>query len=581
MLDSIFISGPLPSAVERGVYQLPLVALSYIVASFASFAALSLAQQVTTAKTRREKRLLQSGGAFAMGAGIWSMHFIGMLSYKMDMVVQYDPWLTLLSMLFAIAASYVALKIVARRALSYRQLAIGAVLMGIGICGMHYTGMAAMKMDAYLRYIPFIFLLSVAIAISASAAALWIAFTLARHASLYRYFFQVGAALVMGAAICGMHYTGMAAAVFVPFLRCRYDPFQDFHALAIAIAIITGIVLLLALGVGFYRQAQTEARLMNSENRLRLMLDGALDAIVGMDQTGIITEWNRRAEILFGWPAAEAAGKKLSELIIPPEFRARHEEGMRRFLADGTGPILNRQIEVEALDRNGRLIPVELAVAYQKLYDGSYHFTAFVRDITERRRAEEDRRRYTKSLEDSNRELDDFAYIASHDLKEPLRGMHNFAKFMLQDYSSKLDADGVNMLNTIARLSRRMDEMLTSLLDYSRVGRTETSVRETDLNQLAHDALAFHAIKIKETGTIVEIPQPLPVIVCDHVRITEVYNNLIGNALKYSDGGERKIELGWTRSHPDRPGEAVFYVRDNGIGIDKKNLDGVFKIFRR
>src|SRR5262245_38085183 len=144
MLDSFFIYGPPPPGTETGVYQSPLVVLSYIVATFASYTALSLAQQLVGASEAKEKRLLHLGGAFAMGAGIWSMHFIGMLSYKMDMVVTYDPGLTLLSMLIATGFSYGVLAIIAKEKHTLLPVLIGAVLLGFGICGMHYTGMAAM-----------------------------------------------------------------------------------------------------------------------------------------------------------------------------------------------------------------------------------------------------------------------------------------------------------------------------------------------------------------------------------------------------------------------------------------------------
>ncbi len=248
MLSYFFVT-EIPSNVEKGVYQLSLVILSYVVASFASYTALVLAQHLVGAQSIKEKRLAHWGGAFAMGAGIWSMHFIGMLSYKMQMAVSYDPWLTILSMLVAIAVAYEVLGIVARERLTMRQILEGAVLLGLGICSMHYVGMAAMKMDASLLYIPSIFLLSVLIAIAASGAALWIAFTLARLSSKFRHMLQIGAALVMGAAICGMHYTGMWASVMIPFANCRYDPDQDFDILALTIAVVTSIILSIALGL--------------------------------------------------------------------------------------------------------------------------------------------------------------------------------------------------------------------------------------------------------------------------------------------------------------------------------------------
>jgi signal transduction histidine kinase/CheY-like chemotaxis protein len=278
MLEHFFIFGDLPLTMEKGSYQLPLVVLSYIVASFASYVALALAQQMASTESNRERNFLHWGGAFAMGAGIWSMHFIGMLSYKMRMKVEYDPSLTLLSMLIAIAVAYGVLAIVARERLSVWQIFVGAVLLGSGICAMHYTGMAAMQMDANLYYIPSIFALSVAISIGASAAALWISFTLARHISKYRDLFAFGAALIMGAAICGMHYTGMWASVMVPFAQCRYDPNQNFDILALSIAGITSLILGMALATGIYKKSQAEFQLKATLNEVIIAKKVAEDA---------------------------------------------------------------------------------------------------------------------------------------------------------------------------------------------------------------------------------------------------------------------------------------------------------------
>jgi PAS domain S-box-containing protein len=244
MLDSFFLAAPPPNA-ETGVYQIPLVVLSYIVASFASYVALSLSRQLVQAQTDTDKRFAHWGGAFALGSGIWSMHFIGMLSYKMRMALSYDPFLTILSLSVAVAVAYAVLTVVSRERLTVPQLIFSAILLGFGICAMHYIGMAAMNMDADLRYVPSVFMLSVAIAIAASGAALWIAFNLARLHNKYRRFLQIGAAMVMGAAICGMHYTGMAAAIFIPFAECRYDPGQSFVFLTVAVTVLPVALLVL------------------------------------------------------------------------------------------------------------------------------------------------------------------------------------------------------------------------------------------------------------------------------------------------------------------------------------------------
>ncbi|CAH0165082.1 Sensor protein TorS [Massilia sp. Bi118] len=195
-----------------GHYETPLVLISILVAIAASYAALSLAGRVSESRGRAVVAWV-FGGAIAMGSGIWAMHFVGMLAFRLPIPIAFDLTLTLASLLLPIAASCLALWQVSRAELGPTRLAVSAVLMGIGINAMHYTGMAAMRMEPGIVYDPWLFALSVAIAIAASGLALWIAFRL-RHNVPHVWLPRVGAAVVMGAAIVGMHYTGMAAASF-------------------------------------------------------------------------------------------------------------------------------------------------------------------------------------------------------------------------------------------------------------------------------------------------------------------------------------------------------------------------------
>ncbi|APR39104.1 putative bifunctional diguanylate cyclase/phosphodiesterase [Paraburkholderia sp. SOS3] len=201
-------------------YNLALVALSIVVATLASYTALDLAGRITLQAVSRQRRAWLAGGAAAMGVGIWSMHFIGMLAFSLPIPLGYDLPITGASLAIAFVVSYFALAIVTRRTLSRPRLIAGGVLMGAGIAGMHYTGMAAMRMAPGIRYEPALFAASLAIAVAASIAALWIAHTL-RDSSQRRIIVKrIGAAALMGMAIAGMHYTGMAAADFAPGAIC-------------------------------------------------------------------------------------------------------------------------------------------------------------------------------------------------------------------------------------------------------------------------------------------------------------------------------------------------------------------------
>jgi signal transduction histidine kinase/ActR/RegA family two-component response regulator len=195
-----------------GHYEIPLVLVSIFVAIVASYSALSLAGRVTESKGRA-RYAWTVGGAVAMGSGIWAMHFVGMLAFSLPIPIAFDTPITVVSLLLPIAASGLALWQVGRVDLSPVRLALSALLMGAGINAMHYTGMAAMRMEPGIVYDPWLFALSVLIAIGASALALWIAFRLRRNTP-WVWLPRVGAATVMGFAIVGMHYTGMAAASF-------------------------------------------------------------------------------------------------------------------------------------------------------------------------------------------------------------------------------------------------------------------------------------------------------------------------------------------------------------------------------
>lgn len=203
----------------NGHYEPLLVFVSILVAILASYTALSLAMRVRQAQGRAPYFWI-AGGALAMGSGIWAMHFIGMLAFRLPMPVGYDPLITFASWLLPVVASGLALWLVRHGAVRRSRLAWSAVLMGLGINAMHYTGMAGMRMDPAIEYTPWLFALSVAIAILASALALQLGLRLHEDGRSRRAV-QLAASVIMGGAIAGMHYTGMAAAHFEAGSICR------------------------------------------------------------------------------------------------------------------------------------------------------------------------------------------------------------------------------------------------------------------------------------------------------------------------------------------------------------------------
>jgi len=231
----------------QGTYNFELVVLSYFIASMAGFVAIEFASRIRVRSANRSRWLI--GGALAMGTGIWSMHFVGMTAFSLPVPISYDGVITLLSWIAAVGVSALALYIVGYGKLRSWTLALGALVMGIGICVMHYSGMWAMRMDPGIAYRPALFAASAGIAVVASGAALLIIASLKEVRSGRDIVLRVGAALIMGLAVAGMHYTGMAAAEFANGAFCASGNALSAKMLPLPTTIAT--LLILGCGLAF------------------------------------------------------------------------------------------------------------------------------------------------------------------------------------------------------------------------------------------------------------------------------------------------------------------------------------------
>jgi PAS domain S-box-containing protein len=562
-----------------GVHDLRIVVLAIAIAVLASYTALDIGNRIKAASGTARMWWLAAGAA-AMGGGIWSMHFIAMLAFRMPVPIGYSVGLTVASLLVAILVTGIALFIASRGEITLKRIAAAGSFMGLGVAAMHYVGMAAMRMAAEIHYDPGLFLLSVAIAVVAASAALWLAFTAESGWQ------KLACAMVMGAAIAGMHFTAMSAAHYDALATPSPIDHADLspQMLALGIATLTFYVLCLGLlsSIADRRLSATAARgakaLQQSERRLHSLVQNSSDIIAILDDKGAFTYCSKSSHRILGYSAAWLIGRSLAEFL-----QARDAEAFRDFLVRvHLAPGVTLTSEIEVRGAAGTWLTCEVTCSNMKDDPAIGGIILNLRDMSERKRVMDELRAAKNLAEQANRTKSEFLAAMSHELRTPLNAVIGFSEViksgMLGDDAGPRCVDYATHIHDSAR---HLLSVINDILDLSKAESGQMNLAEdycrmdaivTDCVQMLHGQASGAEVALE-----ILVPPRLPYIHGDRRRIQQAVLNILSNAVKFTKpGGHVRV-----RAALDDSVGLVLSVTDTGIGMAAAEIAVALEPFRQ
>ncbi len=558
-------------------YDPRLVVLSVAIAMCAAYAALDLAGRTSASKGRARTAWLASGAA-AMGLGIWCMHYIGMLALRLPVPVLYDLPTVAVSLLAAVFASAVTLRLVSRAELRPVPVIVASLVMSAGICAMHYIGMDAMRLPAMCHYNPWIVAASVVIAVVVSVVALLLTFHF-RKTDRALHPGKLAAAAVMGLAVASMHYTGMAAVSFEP------SPEIDDVSRAVAVSTLgmAGVTCFTLVVLGFVaitsvldrRISAQSLQLDASEGRYRLLFKRSLAAVYRSAVDGRMLNCNDACARILGYESSQellAAGAS-----IEYDDAARWQEQLAELRRQGQ--LTN--LEVRLRRRDGR--PIWVLANANIVEDPGSHAPVMegtFLDISERKEMELQLIHAKETAEAANTAKSEFLGAMSHEIRTPMNGIIGMAGLLLE---TTLTSEQREFTRTLERSANSLLVILNDILDFSKIeaGKMNIELISFDLSSTVGETadLLDGKTRDKNVEFIIRYDPTLPKrFIGDPGRIRQILMNLLGNAIKFTHEGF--VYLNVEAARPETATATVrFSVEDSGVGIPEDRLGAVFERF--
>ncbi len=598
----------------KGNYESLLVTLSVVTAILASYAALQISRIV-----RRKELSIYSkwrwlaAGALTMGIGIWSMHFIGMLAFSLPVPIQYDPRLTMISVVPGILASAVVMHVLATHEGRLWRINISGFIQAVGIGAMHYTGMAAMIADVEMRYHGGIFAFSLLLAHLLATGSLYVQHRVLDHSHVSKSNQPetLLAALIMGLAISGMHYTGMAAAYYLPYegtTRLHQD-LISLEALVGLILLGTGSILIVTLVVVFTKQNTAKI-----QDRYRAIFESTGDAIILLDEFGSIQAFNPAAAEIFGFHPNVVIGQDI-KLLMPELSTSLQDEFLQHNLADVDGGTMSKRREIEIQRGDGTQFYAELKVRALHEPDGKRFFTSIIRDLTEEHALQ------IKLLSAQKMEsIGQLAAGVAHELNTPAQYVGDNLKFLNESFAEiEILIEKFSQLQNAAESGQitpdllceikerieyadidflrkeipealtqslegidRMSQIVRSMKEFSHPGGTEK--KPADINRMVESAINISRNEWKYIADIeVDLDKDLPLVPCFVGELNQVLLNLLLNAAQavaevYTEGQDHKGKITIRTDYESRHW-CLIEVSDSGCGMSEEVCSRVFDPF--